>query len=69
MVKHFLVLAYKTGFEPIEQNSKKPFISSIINNGEIINIYELILSNENFTSCNSLAVFNHLANELVLKMS
>ena len=69
MVKYFLVLAHKPDFESIRQISLKPFFSKISNLGEIIELFELLLSNANSGSNHSQTVCNHLANALILKIS
>ena len=69
LVKYFLVLAHESNSVPIKQISKKPFFSKIRNLGEIIELFELLLSNANSGSHYSLTVCNHLANALVLKIS
>ncbi|MAL85677.1 MAG: hypothetical protein CMI23_04890 [Opitutae bacterium] len=69
MVKYFLVVAHKPDFESIRQISLKPFYPKISNLGEIIELFELLLSNANSGSNHSQSVCNHLANALILKIS
>ena len=69
LVKYFLVLAHKSHSESIKQISEKTFFPKIRNLGEIIELFELLLSNANSGSNHSIAVCNHLANAMVLKIS
>ena len=69
LVKYFLVLAHKPNSELLDVISKTPFFAKIRNLGDVIELFELLLSNANSGSNHSLAICNHLATCLVLKVS
>tara|TARA_B100000242_G_scaffold7358_1_gene4796 strand:- start:2060 stop:3031 length:972 start_codon:yes stop_codon:yes gene_type:complete len=69
MLKYFLVCAHKSGIGPLSALVSKPFgVFKMGSLGEIMDLFELILSNANLESENGDEICNSLANALILKI-
>ena len=70
MLKYFLVCAHDSAMRPFGALGSKPFgLFKIRSLGEIMELFELILSNANLESEHGVEICNSLAKALILKIS